>query len=79
MMTQLFSNDFQLYRIYNFLNIKEYLSFMMIISISLGFILLASSTLGKKVLYRSHQILTGIAASATIYNQVSKAKDNLGS
>jgi len=50
----------------------NYLLQLLIVYSSLGFILLASS-LGKKILVKSHKILTGAAPSTTVYIQMKKS------
>jgi hypothetical protein len=56
----------------------DYILEMAIISLSLGIILLASSSLGQKILNHGHKILTTVAATTTIINKGHKPKENSG-
>jgi hypothetical protein len=72
-------NILNLYNIELLMNLSlDFVLQMLIVSISLGLILFASS-LGRKVLDHGHKLLTTVAASTTIYNNINKSTGDSGS
>jgi UPF0716 family protein affecting phage T7 exclusion len=57
----------------------DFILTMLIVSTSLGLILLSASKLGKTILEHGHKALTTVAATTTIYNNINKSKGGSGS